>query len=92
MELSQTLGEKFGWPDDRIAYAGEQLWSDALWCEPVSVQASRDRNDDHILGCALAAGAQILVTGDKDLLELHPFRGIAILAPARFLEAAKERP
>ncbi len=89
MELSQTLGEKFLWSDDRIAYAGEQLWSDALWCEPVSVKASRDPNDDHILGCALAAGAQILVTGDRDLLELHPFRGISIATPAQFLATTR---
>jgi predicted nucleic acid-binding protein len=36
-------------------------------------------------GCALAASAGVLVTGDKDLLSLHPFRGIAIVAPAAFL-------
>lgn len=89
IELSQTLSEKFGWPDERIAYAGTQLWTDALRCEPLSVKASRDPNDDHILGCALAAGAHILVTGDKDLLELHPFRGVTIVTPAQFLATAK---
>jgi predicted nucleic acid-binding protein len=38
-----------------------------------------------VLGCALAASAKVLLTGDKDLLSLHPFRGIAILTPAAFL-------
>ncbi len=32
-----------------------------------------------------AASANVLVTGDKDLLSLHPFRGIAIVTPAAFL-------
>lgn len=52
---------------------------------PAPVQVSRDPNDDHVLGCAVAAGAQVLVTGDKDLLTLHPFRGVAIVTPAGFL-------
>lgn len=55
------------------------------------MKASPDPNDDHILGCALAAGAKIVLTGDKDLLELHPFRGIAIVTPAQFLATAKEK-
>ena len=84
-ELVQTLGLKFGWPPERIADACDRLWADALWCVPEAVRASRDPNDDHVLGCAIAAGAQVLVTGDKDLLTLHPFRGIAIVTPAGFL-------
>lgn len=91
LELSQTLGGKFDWPADRIAYAVEQLWREALWCEPVTVQASRDPNDDHILGCALAAAAQALISGDKDLLALHPFRGILIVTPAQFLASVSDR-
>jgi len=30
--------------------------------------------------------ADAIVTGDRDLLDLHPFQGIAILAPAVYLE------
>lgn len=50
------------------------------------VQICRDPKDDMILDLALAAGADVIVTGDKDLLALHPFRGIAILTPAQFSE------
>lgn len=84
-ELVQTLAVKFGWPSARIADVCNHLWWEALWCVPAPVQASRDPNDDHVLGCAVAAGAQILVTGDKDLLTLHPFGDVAILTPAGFL-------
>jgi predicted nucleic acid-binding protein len=38
-----------------------------------------------ILECAELAGAQFIVTGDKDLLALHPYRGIRIVTPAEFL-------
>ena len=84
-ELVQTFAVKFGWPSARIAQACNHLWREALWCVPTPVQASRDPNDDHVLGCAVAAGAHILVTGDKDLLTLHPFGDVAIVTPAGFL-------
>ena len=40
----------------------------------------RDPDDDHVLACALAADATVIVTRDKDLLTLDPFRTIRILS------------
>jgi predicted nucleic acid-binding protein len=55
------------------------------------VRECRDPKDDKFLELALSAQASCLVTGDQDLLVLHPFRGIPILTPAAFLEMlAKE--
>lgn len=48
--------------------------------------ASRDPNDDKFLDVAVNGRADVIVTGDGDLLSLHPFRGIAILTPAAYLE------
>ena len=48
--------------------------------------ASRDPNDDQFLDVAVNGRADVIVTGDGDLLALHPFRGIAILTPAAYLE------
>jgi putative PIN family toxin of toxin-antitoxin system len=45
----------------------------------------RDPNDDAVLETAVNAGAQLLVSGDKDLLILKSFRGIAIVTPAEYL-------
>ena len=50
-----------------------------------TVQASRDPKDDKFLEVAVNGRADVLVTGDGDLLELNPFRGIAILTPAAYL-------
>lgn len=50
------------------------------------VHASRDPTDDKFLEVALNGRADVVVTGDRDLLALHPFRGIAILTPAAYLE------
>jgi putative PIN family toxin of toxin-antitoxin system len=44
----------------------------------------RDPDDDAILACALGAGADYLVTGDMDLLELKIYKGIRIVTPRDF--------
>jgi putative PIN family toxin of toxin-antitoxin system len=50
-----------------------------------TVRACRDPRDDKFLEVAVNGGADVIVTGDADLLALHPFRGIAILTPAAYL-------
>ena len=49
------------------------------------LHACRDPKDDKFLDVALAGGAHALITGDLDLLALHPFHGIPIVTPAEFL-------
>ncbi len=49
------------------------------------VTVCRDPKDDIFLSVALAGEADVLVTGDEDLLALHPFRGIRIIGPSAFL-------
>ena len=44
----------------------------------------RDRDDDVVLATALAGECVAVVTGDRDLLILDPFRGIRVLSPADF--------
>lgn len=44
---------------------------------------SRDADDDAVLACALAARADLIVTGDEDLLVLKAFDGVPIVT-ARF--------
>jgi putative PIN family toxin of toxin-antitoxin system len=45
----------------------------------------RDAKDQPFLALALAAEAGMIVSGDEDLLVLHPWNGIPILTPAAFL-------
>jgi uncharacterized protein len=55
--------------------------------EPIHVpRVSRDPDDDHVLACALTAKADLIVSGDKDLLDLHEHQGIPILPPADALQ------
>jgi putative PIN family toxin of toxin-antitoxin system len=52
----------------------------------VSIQACRDVKDNKYLELAVSANADCIITGDKDLLVLHPFQNIPILTAASFLE------
>ena len=49
------------------------------------IKACRDPKDDKFLEVALHGQAQVILTGDRDLLTLHPFRGVDILSPREYL-------
>jgi putative PIN family toxin of toxin-antitoxin system len=49
------------------------------------VRACRDPRDDKFLEVAVNGRADLVVTGDRDLLELDPFMGIGILTPAAYV-------
>lgn len=47
---------------------------------------ARDRKDNILLELAASGDADYLITGDRDLLVLNPFRGTEILTPREFLD------
>ena len=85
-ELRRHLRVKFKVPashaDQVIAFLREH----AALVKPAKVPASacRDHSDLPVLGTAVAAESDCLVTGDRDLLDLKEFRGIPILSPRAF--------
>lgn len=52
-----------------------------------TLQVSRDPKDDKFLNLAIDAKASCIITGDKDLLVLTPFKNISILSPFDFLHS-----
>jgi uncharacterized protein len=59
--------------------------------EPVQVvRACRDPRDDKVLETAVNGRADAVITGDKDLLVLHPFLDINVLTPAAYLEDVQD--
>jgi putative PIN family toxin of toxin-antitoxin system len=58
---------------------------------PLPSQSCRDPDDVPILGAALAAKADVIVTGDKDLLVLKRFKRIPILTPRQFSQLVHEK-
>jgi putative PIN family toxin of toxin-antitoxin system len=90
-ELAEVLQrEKF----DRYVTAAEReefleaFVERAIFIEPTEeIRICRDAKDDKFLELAVSGRAASLISGDKDLRSLRPFRGIAIVAAAEFLAA-----
>ena len=53
--------------------------------------ASRDLDDDAVIACALAARADLIVSGDQDLLVLETYRGIRIVNASSALSVIAAR-
>ena len=50
-----------------------------------TVSVCRDPDDDKFLELAVSGAATHIISGDDDLLTLHPFRGISLLSPQDFV-------
>jgi uncharacterized protein len=58
---------------------------------PLPQPVCRDPDDDQVLALALAAKAELIVSGDNDLLSLKSFEGIPIVAPAQAITLIEAR-
>jgi uncharacterized protein len=86
-ELAAKLQEKFGLDPNELPLL--KIYEDeAAVIKPSKLSESvcRDEDDDEVLATALAAKAEIILTGDKDLLMLKEFQGVKILSPRQFAE------
>lgn len=51
----------------------------------LAITACRDPKDNKFLEVAVSAKAMLIITGDEDLLVLHPFKNISIVTASTFL-------
>lgn len=92
-ELEDVLGrEKFAARIARVGGNVERLVSGyralATLVRPATLEpTARDPDDDHVLACAVGATAQLIVTRDRDLLDLGLFREIRILSSREAIAA-----
>ncbi len=89
-ELERVLTAKLGFAQDRVQeiraslleLASERIAAPSQSPEPIT----GDRDDDVILACAVAAGVEVLVSGDRrHLLPVGEHRGVRIVAPQALL-------
>ena len=92
-EARRVLRDKFGWDEERLDRYLLELWNLGERVTPGRrVNAVKeDPDDNRILECALAAGAELIVSGDGHLLRLTAYEGIAIVTPREFLERLRSR-
>jgi putative PIN family toxin of toxin-antitoxin system len=91
-ELAQKLKTKFdAKADDLPLFVAFREIAEIVEPAPLTPPVCRDRDDDWVLATALAGNANLIVTGDDDLLVLEKFRGVQILSPRTFLEMMDRR-
>lgn len=73
-------------PDDITVLVNLIRLRGELVLPQITITECRDPKDNKFLETALASKVDAIVTGDSDLLELHPFQGIPILRPAEFVQ------
>lgn len=88
-ELIETANrekfDKYVTSNDRAAFLLRFIRSCELVRPNERILRCRDPKDNRYLELAVAGAASGIITGDQDLLVLHPFRGIPIITPAEYL-------
>ncbi len=89
-ELNEVLGRKkfnrYVTNEEREEFL-ETLIERAVLIEIVeNIQECRDPKDDKVLELALNGEAQYIITGDRDLLVLNPFRNVKVITVEDFLK------
>lgn len=91
-ELANTLRSKFGVDAAEVPLFGAyRARAHMVTPQPLAAPICRDPDDDIVLATAHAAKAQVIVTGDDDLLSLATHEGIRILSPRQFVEMLDRR-
>ncbi len=90
-ELNSVLRFKFGVGQDLIDDFIWLLQQDTVLAQPAHIPRVQlqDKDDLPILAAAIAAGAEVFVTGDKELLDLGHIESLEILSPRLFWEKLK---
>lgn len=86
-ELEEVLGrqkfaERLLRADSSVAKLLDGYLALATLIRPAPLQAviPNDPDDDHVLACAVGAAANLIVSGDRDLLDLSTYQGIEIVS------------
>jgi putative PIN family toxin of toxin-antitoxin system len=87
-ELLRILATKFSREREELSRVAVYLAELAQMVDPPArIDVLSDEPDNRILECAVAGGVDIIVTGDRSVLELKEFRGIKIVSLRRYLES-----
>jgi len=60
-------------------------WVSPALTASITTRHSRDADDDMFVHAARASGAEMLISGDRDLLDLGATAGVTIVTPAKAL-------
>ncbi|TAF73109.1 MAG: putative toxin-antitoxin system toxin component, PIN family [Bacteroidetes bacterium] len=71
-------------------YVFTRIFEKQILVEPtIKLQACRDTKDNIFLELGLSMNVDCIISGDNDLLVLHPFNGLSIFTPSEFISKFK---
>ena len=87
-EVASTLRTKFKWDSENTLLAVRSIGRVATVIKPVRrLKVLSDDPDNRILECAVESDADLIVTGDRHLLGLKSYEGIAVARLRDFLRS-----
>jgi uncharacterized protein len=89
-ELEQVLNRKkfnkYLSLEDRQLFLLKFISSSQLVSITENITVCRDEKDNKFLELAISGNANVIVTGDMDLLVLNPFQAVEIVTPDQFID------
>ena len=86
MEMARILRVKFSWEDTIIRNAIRHVAAaSTIVRPPIRLSLLGDEPDNRILECSRSAQADLIVTGDRHLLDLRIFEQAQIVSLSRFV-------
>jgi uncharacterized protein len=83
--LQRSRFDKYVREEARLHFLATFIRATTLIVVTETVTDCRDPKDNKFLEVAVSGQATVIITGDRDLLDLHPYRGIAIITPRDFM-------
>lgn len=92
-EFRANMAGKFGLSKSEVSSAVKLLKSRLIVAAPAALgaQVCRDADDDAIIGTAVSGACACVVTGDRDLLDIGEYKGVAMLSPSAFWEYESDK-
>jgi uncharacterized protein len=87
-EVGRILRDKFEWTAERVNNVRAEIATFTKRAAPIETLdvVKGDASDNRIVECAVTAGSDVIVSGDKHLLALGSFRGIEVMTVSDFLQ------
>lgn len=85
-ELQEILLKKFKFSESVVLDIEERIKDIFKFVYPTEqIMLVKDEDDNRILEAAMEGNCDFIITGDKELLHLHQYKGIVILSSDEFL-------
>lgn len=86
LRVSERLRERYPGVDAQAVLALIVERAEVVSDEPLPRPVCEDPDDDKFLACALTAGVDLVVSGDRKLLAVSAYRGVRVVTPRRFVD------